>query len=228
MRRFPVDELKPIPDKEPQVTAHLRTMIQEAIEGTPHANDYTAERWQLLLSKQKEIQAFGKSLGDFISLTLVERGDVDGQRSYRYRLEFANAMLLEHLVLDGQDKCASGGVEAVEWKPGASPAPAPANAMAGIGVVLGVEGESLIVKDIVPDSPAAAQKDLHVGDRILAVAQDNGPAVQVQVGNLAQAVTLIRGAKGTTVRLTIVSSGEDDSRARVVSFVRDELKALAR
>ena len=34
-------------------------------------------------------------------------------------------------------------------------------------------------------------------------------------------------AKGTTVRLTIVSAGEDDSRARVVTFVRGEVKALA-
>jgi len=41
-------------------------------------------------------------------------------------------------------------------------------------------------------------------------------------------VAAIRGPKGTTVRLTIVSSGEDNSRARVVSLVRGELKALAR
>jgi thiol-disulfide isomerase/thioredoxin len=34
----------------------------------------------------------------------------------------------------------------------------------------------------------------------------------------------MRGPKGTTVRLTIVPLGEDDSRARVVSFVRADLK----
>ena len=33
--------------------------------------------------------------------------------------------------------------------------------------------------------------------------------------------------KGTTVRLTILSAGEDKSRARVVSFVRGEVKALS-
>jgi peroxiredoxin len=33
-----------------------------------------------------------------------------------------------------------------------------------------------------------------------------------------------RGPKGTTVRLTIVPAGEDDSHARVVSFVRGEVK----
>jgi carboxyl-terminal processing protease len=98
----------------------------------------------------------------------------------------------------------------------------------GIGVVLGVDGQSIVAKRILPDTPAAAQKDLHVGDRIMAVAQDKEPPVQVQEGKLAQAVALLRGPKGTTVRLTIVPFGEDDSKIRVVSFVRGELKELSR
>jgi hypothetical protein len=61
-------------------------------------------------------------------------------------------------------------------------------------------------------------------DRIIAVAQDTGSAVPVQSEKLAPAAALIRGPAGTTVRLTVVSSGEDDSRARIVSFVRAELK----
>jgi thiol-disulfide isomerase/thioredoxin len=100
---------------------------------------------------------------------------------------------------------------------------APGADAAGVGVVLGVEGQNIVIKRIIPDSPAAAQKDIHVGDRIMAIAQDKEPPVQIR--NLAQAVPLLRGAAGTTVRLTLVS--EDDSRARVVSFVRAELKALA-
>jgi thiol-disulfide isomerase/thioredoxin len=98
--------------------------------------------------------------------------------------------------------------------------------LGGIGVVLGVKGSNIVVKSIVPDSPAAAQKDIHVGDRIMAVAQDKEPAVQVQSGKLKQAVDLIRGLKGTTVRLTIVPAGEDMSRVQVVSLVRGELKQL--
>ena len=62
----------------------------------------------------------------------------------------------------------------------------------------------------------------------MAVAQDKEPAVQVQSGQLAQAVALIRGAKGTKVSLRIIPFGEDDSRVRFVSFVRGELKALTR
>jgi tRNA A-37 threonylcarbamoyl transferase component Bud32/uncharacterized PurR-regulated membrane protein YhhQ (DUF165 family) len=98
----------------------------------------------------------------------------------------------------------------------------------GIGVVLRVDGENIIIQEIIPGSPTAAQKDIHVGDRIIAVAQDKGSAVPVHGGQLAQAVALIHGPAGTTVHLTLVSSGEDDSHARVVSLVRAELKAPPR
>ncbi len=104
----------------------------------------------------------------------------------------------------------------------------PESKTAGVGVALGVEGRWIVVKAILPDSPAAAHKSLGVGDRIVAVAQENEAPVQIQHGNLAQAVTLLRGTPGTTVRLTIVVAGQDQSRARVVSFVRGELKALTR
>jgi hypothetical protein len=104
----------------------------------------------------------------------------------------------------------------------------PGAAAAGIGVALRVDRENIVVQEIIPGLPAAAQKDIHVGDRIIAVAQNTGPAVPVQGGKVAQAIALIHGPAGTTVRLTLVSSGEDDAHARVVSFVRAELKAPPR
>jgi hypothetical protein len=224
MKRFPMDEFKPIPDKEPEVTAHLRAMIHDAAEGTSHADDYTAEAWKAYLSKQKQIQTDIKNLGNFISMTLVDRSDEKGQRSYRYRLEFANATVLLRFVLDGQNKLASGGSEAAELKPGANVPEVRSAPVVGIGVVLRVDGENIIVQEIIPDSPAAAQKDIHAGDRIIAIAQDKEDAAPVQSMKLAKVVDLIRGPAGTTVRLTVVSSGEEDPHARVVSFVRAELK----
>ncbi len=103
-------------------------------------------------------------------------------------------------------------------------APAPAE-LGGIGVLLGTKGSNIVVMRIVPDSPAAALNGIHVGDWIVAVAQDKDPAVPVQSGNLKQAQNLIRGPKGTTVRLTIVPLGEEDARPRVVSLLRGELKS---
>jgi len=92
---------------------------------------------------------------------------------------------------------------------------------AGVGLELRAEGHNIVVNHILPHTPAAAQKALRVGDRIIAVAQDKEPAVQVQ--NIAQTARSIRGPEGSTVRLTIIPTGEDDSHARVVSFVRGEI-----
>src|SRR6266567_152070 len=72
----------------------------------------------------------------------------------------------------------------------ADAAQVPGNQTAGIGVVFGVEGQNIVVKRILPDSPAAAQKDIGVGDRIMAVAQDKVPGVPVRGGKLAQAFSL--------------------------------------
>jgi peroxiredoxin len=41
-----------------------------------------------------------------------------------------------------------------------------------------------------------------------------------------QTARSIRGPKGTTVRLTLIPAGEDDTHARVVSFVRGEVKGF--
>jgi carboxyl-terminal processing protease len=66
---------------------------------------------------------------------------------------------------------------------------------------------------------------LKLGDRIVAVAQADGkPAVDIVDLPLAQAVGLIRGAKGSTVQPTIIPAGADQSVRRTVSFVRDEIK----
>src|SRR5438067_1330789 len=95
---------------------------------------------------------------------------------------------------------------------------------AGIGVALGTEGDDLVVKAILPDSAAAANKAIRVGDRVVAVAQNNDPPVPLRGKRVPAAVRLIRGPKGTTVRLTLVPAGKEESQARVVSLVRGELK----
>lgn len=100
------------------------------------------------------------------------------------------------------------------------------NMMSGIGTELGVEGQYVVIKHVLKDGPAASHKEVHAGDRIIAVGTSDEPPVQIK--QIVQAVGLIRGPKGTTVRLTLVSPGEDESQARVVSIVRGEIKDLSR
>lgn len=110
-------EYQPIPDREPEVTAHLRAVLQARMDGSAQANDYTASAWKRLQSKQKDLQTFKKYVGDIVSLTLVEHKSMLGwRRSYRYRIEFTRATVLAHFVFHGRNKLASGQMTTVEWK----------------------------------------------------------------------------------------------------------------
>jgi hypothetical protein len=118
MRRFPMDAYKPIPDKEPKVTAHLVAMEQDMYNGTMHSEDYTAEVWKELAPDREHIPAdFKTRLGGFVSLTLVERGSENGMRSYRYLMEFEKVTVLQHICLDKQNKVALSESEDAIWKP---------------------------------------------------------------------------------------------------------------
>ncbi len=200
----------------------MRAMVQDAAQGTPRAQDYGTDFWKAeVLPNQKRVQSEMKDLGEVVCMTPVDCGDANGLRSYRYRLEFANAILLMRYVLDAQNKVTASEWEAFELKPtwrfGGPP-----KTVVDLGVALGIDRQSIVVIGLLPDSPAM-QKDVHVGDRLLAVAQGTEPALPVRSENLARAVELIRGPAGTTVRLTMVPAGKDPSHTRVVSLERPEL-----
>jgi thiol-disulfide isomerase/thioredoxin len=96
----------------------------------------------------------------------------------------------------------------------------------GVGLIIGEAGSNIVVKRIIADSPAGAQNELHAGDRIVSIAESNAPAVLVQAGkaDLPHAMVLLQGAKGTTVRLTFVPSGKDDSQTQIVTLVRGDVR----
>ena len=111
MERLLLDRYKPIPDKEPKVTAHVRAMFQNVLDGTMRADNFTAELWNEESPKQKETRETVKSFGRLVSLVLVDRSEDGGKRSYRYRLEFEKNTLLQHLVFDQQNRLAAGTTE---------------------------------------------------------------------------------------------------------------------
>ena len=78
MQRSRLDECQAIPDQEPKVTAQVRKMVQDVIDGTPHTDDYTTEAWNEMAPALKSMQAQLKAFGPFVSATLVGRGKGDG------------------------------------------------------------------------------------------------------------------------------------------------------
>src|SRR5438034_1188580 len=81
------------------------------------------------------------------------------------------------------------------------------------------------IESLVPGGPAQADGRLKVGDRITAVAQGPAEFVDVREMRLDKVVELIRGKKGTHVRLLVIpSDATDPSRRKNVELVRDEIK----
>ncbi len=93
----------------------------------------------------------------------------------------------------------------------------------GIGAELISDDGYCKIRRLLPGGPAIKSKVIKENDRIVAVAQSNQPPVDVIDMSLNKAVQLIRGPKGTQVRLTIIPAGADASTRKVVSIIRDEI-----
>ncbi len=96
----------------------------------------------------------------------------------------------------------------------------------GIGAVLRSEdGYTKILRTVV-GGPAARSGKLRPGDHIVGVAQGKDGAMEDVIGwRLQDVVELIRGSKGSIVRLNIIPKSEGmGGRAREVVLVRDTIK----
>lgn len=88
----------------------------------------------------------------------------------------------------------------------------------GIGARLQEDGKYIKVVSIVPGSPCWKQGDLEVGDKITAVAQGEEEPVDASDMPINDVVSMIRGDKGSEVRLTVKKR---DNSLKVVPIVRD-------
>jgi carboxyl-terminal processing protease len=95
-------------------------------------------------------------------------------------------------------------------------------ALFGIGASLTSEDGYCKIDSLIPGGPAWKSNQLKPNDKIIAVAQGNQPFVDVVDTELSKIVQLIRGPKGTQVRLTIIPADDPKSR-RVIALVRDEI-----
>ena len=95
----------------------------------------------------------------------------------------------------------------------------------GIGALLSSEEGYCKIISLTPNGPAERSKKLQPNDRIIGVAQGSGESVEVIDTKLSKVVDLIRGEKGTEVKLTVIpADAPDPSVRKVVSLVRDEIK----
>jgi carboxyl-terminal processing protease len=98
----------------------------------------------------------------------------------------------------------------------------------GIGAQLSEEDGVCTVRELIPGGPADLSKQLHPTDKIVGVAQGTAESVDVVGMKLRKVVQLIRGDKGTTVRLLIQpGDATDPSVRREITLVRDVVKLNA-
>src|SRR6202043_4012600 len=97
--------------------------------------------------------------------------------------------------------------------------------LVGIGAMLRTEDGYAKIESLVVGGPAQTDGRLKVGDRITAVAQGPAEYVDVREMRLDKVVEMIRGKKGTRVRLLVIpSAAADPSGRKNVELVRDEIK----
>jgi carboxyl-terminal processing protease len=96
----------------------------------------------------------------------------------------------------------------------------------GIGAVLQSDNEYVKVVSLVPAGPADKSKSLAPADKIIGVAQKNQDMVDVIGWRLDEVVKLIRGPKGSQVRLEVIpaSNAPTDLSSKVVSLTREKIK----
>lgn len=90
----------------------------------------------------------------------------------------------------------------------------------GIGALLREEGSYIKVERIIPGSASWKGKELEAEDVILAVAQGDEDAVDIVDMSIREAVKLIRGPKGSIVKLKVK---KPDGTVQVIAITRDEV-----
>lgn len=94
----------------------------------------------------------------------------------------------------------------------------------GIGAVLGVEDDYTVIRSLVPGGPAAKTEKIKADDKIVGVAQGNDKFVDVIGWRLDDVVELIKGAKGTTVRLQYIKGSDSHGTPTEIAIVRDKIR----
>jgi len=90
----------------------------------------------------------------------------------------------------------------------------------GIGAQLGYDEGNIKIVAVIPGGPAQKSSQVEVGDVVVRVGQGPDAPVELAGFDVTDAVKLIRGKKGTEVRLTL---RKKDGTLKTVSLVRDKI-----
>ncbi|GAC1486916.1 MAG: carboxy terminal-processing peptidase [Flavisolibacter sp.] len=90
----------------------------------------------------------------------------------------------------------------------------------GIGAQLGSDEGNIKIVSILPGGPALKSGGIEVGDIVVRVAQGKDSAIELSGFTVEDAVKIIRGRKGTEVRITV---RKKDGGLKTIALVRDKI-----
>jgi carboxyl-terminal processing protease len=93
----------------------------------------------------------------------------------------------------------------------------------GIGAVLRQDEDYIIINSMVAGGPAAKSKLLKVGDKIIGVGQTGKAMTDVVGWRLDDVVALIKGPKGSKVRLEVISDSKG-AKPHTVTLIREHIR----
>ena len=94
----------------------------------------------------------------------------------------------------------------------------------GIGAVLLSEDDYTVIRSVVPGGPADLSNNIKPEDKIVGVAQGQDEFVDVIGWRLDEVVELIKGPKGSVVKLQVVKGSSESTVPVVVMLTRDKIK----
>lgn len=94
----------------------------------------------------------------------------------------------------------------------------------GIGAVLSPDEDYTVIRSLVPGGPADKTDQIKADDRIIGVAQDKEEFVDVIGWRLDDVVDLIKGPKGSKVRLQYLKGADTHGAPKIVEITRDKIR----
>lgn len=95
----------------------------------------------------------------------------------------------------------------------------------GIGAFLGIDGDgSVRIRGLLTDGPAARSGEIEKGDTLLAVERLGEDPVDVAGLPLSEVVGILRGPRGTSVRLHVRRGDPNGAQPKVVTLVRASME----
>lgn len=97
--------------------------------------------------------------------------------------------------------------------------------LCGVGAVLSMDDGALKIVEVMKGGPIDRDKRIKRGDKIVGVAQGDGPMEDVMYKPMRKSIRKIRGPKGTKVVLEIIPRSDPSGATRKrIAIIRDEIK----